>query len=497
MAYTNDEKKIRVEKVLNGLENTARSCIKKKEWNKACAAIKVSARILYDYNQRYTDTKLENQITEIAAHYKVKYKNELTFEKQDNNIILFYDGFGFDVRGVARYHLNALVKNNYQVLYVTRKKCEDGLANLHAITEGKQVEWIYLDMESGKDYSHWIEDLLHVFIKYKPKAASFYTTPWDVAGAVAFAAYEGKGNRYLIDLTDHAFWLGVNSNDYFCGSREMSASNQFFKRGIPKEKLIKLGVNFDDVESDDDHSGLPFAVEESKYIFSGGSLYKTLGDPNNYFYKIIDHILSEHKEVKFLYAGRGDDSEMKKLINRYPSRVYLIPERKDFYYLIQHCILYLNTYPMFGGMMMKYAALAGKIPITLKHSSDSDGLLINQEASRIEYEDYQSLIDDVDQLLNDEEYLRSREKLLIGTVMTEERFVRNVKCAIENQQTDYKHDLTKEIDTSEFILEYLNRFDLSKEWVAFSRLDSCLLLDHPFLFVKIGIKKFVGKYFNR
>lgn len=115
---------------------------------------------------------------------------------------------------------------------------------------------------------------------------------------LSFSLFEGKIDRHLIDLTDHAFWIGVNCNDYFLGSREMSASNQFFKRHIPKEKLIKLGVNLI-VDRCDTHEKLPFDVTKERYIFSGGALYKTLGEEQNTYYKIVDHICNIIKTLNF------------------------------------------------------------------------------------------------------------------------------------------------------------------------------------------------------
>lgn len=44
---------------------------------------------------------------------------------------------------------------------------------------------------------------------------SFYTTPNDVAGALVFNRFKDLVTRIQIDLTDHAFWLGINSVDYF------------------------------------------------------------------------------------------------------------------------------------------------------------------------------------------------------------------------------------------------------------------------------------------
>ena len=55
---------------------------------------------------------------------------------------------------------------------------------------------------------------------------------------------------------------------------------------------------------------------------------------------------------------------------------------------------------MFGGMMMKYSALAGKLPITLRHNADSDGLLLNQKQAKIEYDQIDDLLKDVHSLFS-------------------------------------------------------------------------------------------------
>lgn len=457
MIIANKQKK--VDRLLGKLNDTANNSIKKKHYEKAMAAIASSGKIQYMYNQRYTDTALEDDILEIAKRKKEIYIDKIRKMKTQNNTVLFYDGFGLDTRGVAIMYLNALAKNNYHIIYVTKNEAKEQQPEIHKILCNANVTWKYISMRDS--YTDWMEELTNIIVDTVPKALFFYTTPNDVSGAVSFALFEGICDRFLIDLTDHAFWLGTKCNDFFLGSREMSASNQYYKRGIPKEKLIKLGVNLI-VEEGEEHNGLPFNVEQERYIFSGGSLYKTLGDEDNTFYRIVEHVLKKHNDIKFLYAGNGDKIQMEYLLKKYPKRAFLIDERKDFFYLIKNCTLYLNTYPMFGGMMMKYSALAGKIPVTLKHSSDSDGLLLNQKQAKIEYECFDSLVNDMDRMLSDEEYLKERESLLEGTVITEDRFVNNVRGVIEEHKTDYEHEII-EIDTSEFQREFYERFDYKKE----------------------------------
>lgn len=451
------EKAITVQRLLDRLAAITKKSLQRKDYETALSAIYCSAYTQYIFNQSYTDVFLEEMLKQIAEEIKPAYQQQLSQIEADSNTVVFYDGFGLDTRGVAGMYLRSLKNNGYHIVYVTKKSSENSLPSLMGILEGTDAVCEFVDMDGS--YLQQTDALIRVFMRHRPKAMLFYTLPYDVAGCAAFHLYEGIGKRYLIDLTDHAFWLGTGCNDYFLGSREMSASNQLFGRGIPKEKLIKLGVNLV-VDTQRQPEPLPFDVANSRYIFSGGSLYKTLGDEENTYYRIVDHILRNHKDVKFLYAGAGDESQMRLLLDKYPQQAFLISERKDFYYLIAHSVFYLNTYPMFGGMMMKFSAHAKKIPVTLRHNADSDGLLLDQAAAKIEYDSYAALVEDVDRLLTDEAYLRSREALLEGKTITQQRFDGNLRSAIETQSTDYDHAYEKQ-NTTEFIAEYYRRFRIA------------------------------------
>lgn len=458
--------------------------IKKSQFNNSLNEIKKLARVLYDFNQVYTDDFLEEKAYEISKTFSEKYTQYLQHYKPNSNTVLFYDGFGLDVRGVSKMYLNALKKNNYKIIYIVSKQ-EEEMPETRKILLDSNFSWEVINL-NVLNISQ-IELLITLVLKYQPKAMFYYTTPWDVIGYEMFCVFEGLIDRYLIDLTDHAFWLGRKCNDFFCGSREMSASNQHFGRKIEKYKCIKLGVNLV-IDTYQNHDNLPFDVLQKKYIFSGGALYKTLGDSNNYYYKIIDYILYNFSDLYFLYAGNGDTTQMDKLIMKYPNRCFLINERKDYYYLIENCVLYLNTYPMFGGMMMKYAANAKKIPITLKHNDDSDGLLLNQKSALIEYESYDELIKDITLLLKDDNYRKRREDLLERTIISEKRFIDNIQSLLEYHKTDYKHDFI-ELDTKQFKKEFYDRFDINdiitKENIKY-------LLSMPIIYFFI-IKKIIKK----
>ncbi|MCR5012588.1 MAG: hypothetical protein K6A72_09605, partial [Lachnospiraceae bacterium] len=210
-----------------------------------------------------------------------------------------------------------------------------------------------------------------------------------------------------------------------------------------------------------------------KILFSGGALYKTI-DENSTYYRLIKRLLDENNDLLFLYAGNGMTDELDSILKDYRGRAYKIDERKDLYQVMKNITLYINTYPIIGGLMTQYAAAAGKIPLILKFDDESEGILIGQEERKIEYYSDDDLAEDVHKLLSDDEYLRKREKLLEDSLITEREFEDQLGKAIEDGHTDYDFAI-KEYDDLRLKETYIDRFDMDeyRSNVAIKR-NSCL-----------------------
>ena len=166
--------------------------------------------------------------------------------------------------------------------------------------------------------------------------------------------------------------------------------------------------------------------DKTKVIFSGGALYKTFSG-DNLFYTTIDDILSQEKNVYFWYAGNGDDSKIKVLKEKFPKRVFFTKERKDLYQLLCNCDVYYSTYPICGGLMFQYAAIAGKVPLTLKNSEITDGFLLKQKDLHIEFLSPDDLKEECIHLLTDEVYCKNRSEEMKCAVISKEKFDSLVK----------------------------------------------------------------------
>lgn len=452
---TSEEKLNYINEYLIKLMSISEKAIVNKKYNQALAALSAYCEIQYLINQKYYDEKTEDLLLHLSREIICVPKNFFP----DNNTILFYDGFGLDLRGWAASYARALSSLGYAVVYVAPLQSQNNIPHIQKeISQGKGIIE-YVDFK--KNYIECVESLSNIFNQYKPKTAFFYTKPYDVSAATVFDAYYGKVTRIQVDLTDHAFWVGVKAVDKCIESRDLGVSNAIYHRGINRTNIVRMdGCPYINREISDEP--LPIDIEKEKYIFSGGSLYKTLGDEDLYFYKILDYILEKHTEVKFIFAGRGDDTELKKIIQKFPQRAFHIQEREDFFRLFQNCIFFLNTYPMFGGLMMRYSALAGKIPLTLKHGSDNEGLLYQQEELGIEFDTFEDIVKEADKLILDENYRSEKEKKLTGSVTTEEEYAMRIQMVIENGKTDLSFGQVPEIDTSKFRAEYLERFSPNK-----------------------------------
>lgn len=481
--------KTRLDKEIKKLKRKINYYSKKNNYDSALAVISICARILYTVNQSYSDDFLEDSLLNISN--KIFTKN-LSDDVYKDNVILFYDGFGLEYRGLAQIYLKALVKIGH-VIYITKSSRKDSISGLIKIVEvNGEVAFI-----TESTYLQTINELDSLVKRYKPKNMFMYTVPDDVVVPIVFNKYSGIANRFQINLTDHAFWLGAKFVDYCVEFRSYGVTVSNMYRKIDMNKLVVLPY-YPIIDYDKEFQGYPFGYNESKnrLIFSGGSLYKTLGGGNKY-YDIVRYILDNHKDIIFWYAGFGDSTEINKLIKQYPGRVYLTEERTDLFQILSRCYFYLSTYPICGGLMFQYAAMAGKVPLTLKHDDITNGFLIGQQNLNIEFTSLDDIYKQIDFLFNNPQTVNEYSKVLKSTVISSQDFEVQLRKLINEQATDFKVE-TEQINTDDFIKTYLERLtnnDITKCYAQRSFFRSILRV-YPVKFVCIycarKIRKFLG-----
>ena len=414
----------KTERLLSRLKEVAGIAIQKKKYERALMAISAAAQISYEYNQFYVGTELEEMLAMIAEHMQ-----EPDAECVDHNRILFYDAFGFDTRGVALMYLNALQKNGYEIVYVTARDKIDHQPRIDRVLNG--AHYFKESIDSQQPYLVQVQQLNALFMKYKPGSAFYYTYPKDVVGWLAFRLQKEHCKRYLIDLTDHAFWLGASFFDYNFEFRCYGKTVSVEKRALKEEQLLYLPYYPIFPKAPIEFQGFPNFPKDSIKIFTGGSFYKMFGR-NGEFFGIIDSLLSLSEKVIVLIAGSGDlrllNHQLHNLIHR--DRIYYIGNRKDINEVFRHIDIYLDTYPVNGGLMEQYA-IANFKPILvygqyteLSIDSQYGAGYIPKFSSENEFLDY------ADKLISDDKYriaeATRNAKCVQGEKVFNETFIRLV-----------------------------------------------------------------------
>lgn len=445
-------------KIIERLRINIKKALFKNKTEKALEIMRVLAKLLYFLNQEYKDDNLESELNHVVENLFGSVTEQIkgTDSDYNENKVIFYDGFGLNSRGLALIYLKALLQRRY-VIYVVDKRRETFIPDIIKLLQEHQAKIVYLHGRSAIDDCYELKQIIE---ENRPGHLFLYTTPWDISGISVFNYYNDKRvTRYQINLTDHAFWLGVNAFDYCIEFRDYGAyiSNEF--RGIRIDKL-RLLPYYPIIDYNKEFEGIPFEFDSSrqKLIFSGGSLYKTLG-ADNLYYQFVRHMLNTHPEVVFWYAGEGDDSQLRLLMHDYPRRVHHTKERKDLYQVLLHSYMYLNTYPMVGGLMFQYAAIAGKVPLTLKYDDCANDCLIGQSQLGVEFDALDAFYDEMERLLSDPEYASKKGEALKSAVISQREFEDELEKIMRGEHTKFPIAL-KQIDTSGFQKTYIERLTL-------------------------------------
>ena len=421
---------------------------------RAAAMLSVCGELLYESNQSYTDDRLESYMEALS---ELTNDDRFSGIKGKEKTVLFYDGFGTDTRGLALVYLKALIGLGYKIIYVSPLHSRDKQPVIDSLLAGTETVKEYVDFRH--QYLKQQEGLQQIILKHEPSIVFYYSLPNDIAGLLCFMQLKGIVKRYFINLTDHAFWIGRDAADHYIEFRGYGKSVSIQHRKLGKEKLIDLPF-YPYIHKDTEFKGFDFNTEGKKILFSGGALYKTIDEKGTY-YKLITRLLDENKDLILLYAGYGMTDELDKVLKNYEGRAYKVDERKDLFQLMKNITLYLNTYPIIGGLMTQYAVAAGKLPLILKFDDECEGILIGQGERKIEYSSADALAEDVQKLLSDDDYLRKREKLLENSLITEREFENQLGKAIKNGYTDFDFEV-KEYDDLRLRETYIDRFDMDE-----------------------------------
>ena len=431
---------------------------------KTICYLKFLTNLYYEINYKMTEDVFED-ITK-------KVSNDLlgtTIIKPVNkNIVMFYDGFGLISRGLANIYIDALEKLGYDIVWVLYEQASDVLEIKEKYKERTNISFEIIPklpiLERMRYLQRIIENILpqHIFI---------YTTPSDVAGIGTISTIQGDATRYLIDLTDHAYWLGKCAVDYIIGFRNYGFNIAVKYRKIEEEKILILPY-YPEKRDNTEFAGLPFNDKKHDFVFSGGSVYKIEGD--NTYEEIVINILNTYPELYFVYAGNGYSSKLNSIKQLYPNRFFQIEERKDLEQILRRAKFCLGTYPLGGGLMTQYALQNNCIILQLCNDkggmTDPTTYLLNPDDVNCVFYDKKDLIEEIKRIMNNLEYCNIKKEKLAGKVISEEDFRKQLGFVLSEHRTDYISYL-EEINVDFFLKPY-------KERVSYERYCDIIYYSH-------------------
>lgn len=344
-----------VEKLYDFFKRKAEISFNKRRYNLALKYIQCCAHIAYDISFRFADETLDNIIYQIASDI---LKN-LTLDSETNNRNRFvlFDCYPNDNRGLSEQYLGALMCNQIEFLYIIENYAPDKTKNIiEKISKYDKADILILDSENSI-----IEKASVAYkkiVEFQPSKALLHLLPWDVVGCLVFSTLTGI-ERYMIDLTDHAFWLGINCFDYLIEFRDFGYTIAINRRNVLKEKIIYLPYYPIFVNSN--FVGFPFKKRMGQtLLLTGGTYYKTFGD-NYKFYEVLKKILENHPSLIVLFVGSGDKKYIDDFIkqNHFEDRLFLLGNRTDIAEVFRHSDIYLSSYPIGGGLMAQLASVSG------------------------------------------------------------------------------------------------------------------------------------------
>lgn len=447
------EKKKKVDHISEKLKKILKKANAQGNWELMMEAVEAFAFIHCSWNQIYTDAEIEEAVQTIRDKVAV---TPFSGEDIHKKTVVFHDGFGVDAwDGLMYIYVKALLSLGYRVIHISSIDVENRQPQFKELVKNEDVIFEYYCM-GGANRIIQAKDICRIINQYKPAMAFLYIAPWDTAAVLAYSWYNGIIKRYMINATDHTFWIGHSAFDVCVEFRNYGAYLSAKHRHIDCSKLVILPF-YPTINRTNEFEGFPFETDGYKIVFSGGAPYKTY-DSNNTFFKLVLSMLEKHDDVIFVYAPKSEELNCKEIEKKFPTRFFLIEKRKDLFELLKHVYLYLSTYPLGGGLMTQYAVTAGKYPLTVADNDAHSGVLLGNDERELYYGSIEELEEDLDRMLKDPAYLEQKEKKLCNRVITEEKFAEELNNIIENGCSQYSID-DRDFDSSDFEKIFAERFD--------------------------------------
>lgn len=385
--------------------------------------------------------------------------------------------------------------NEYEILYISLQKNKEIMYNILKKLASYNKADIYFAKSNIKKCNEIVEKIIY----FQPSKILYHSAPWDTIGYVILSYFDKSAiDRFLINLTDHAFWIGRDCIDFFLEFRSYGANISLNHRNIESKKLLIIPY-YPIQNSEIEFKGFPFNSNGKKIILSGGSLYKIYG--NSIFLDIVRYILNNYTNTIFYYLGNGNEKPLIDYIqkNKYENRFFYDKERKDINEVIKRCYFYLGTYPLAGGLMSQLAVKNKKIPVAFTEKkylmNNIDELFINNENKEFTLYSLNDVYKEISELIENNEYYNQKTSKLDNKIISVKKFSELLHNIIENKKSIFKIQ-RYEIDIDAFSQIYFdqeNNYIRSYNNYFLTKKNILVFIQFPIYF----LNKVINKYFNK
>lgn len=434
-------------------KQNAQKSLEHNQYDNCLKYLKAACRTAYTFYIGFTDDEIESMLKELST--KVQKKGY----KKGNPCCVFYDTFSQDAQGLTMQYVDAIIAAGWEMLYITEFGLDDPRSARLKKTLADYSQATIITLPKSKKGMAKAQFVYDVIMDYTPDKLFIHVHPSAVEAVTAFYALPKEITKYQINLTDHTYWVGAECFDYSFEFREYGASLSVGRRGILQDHVFLLP--YYPMMKEAEFQGFPTASEGKVKIFSGASFYKII-DENDTFFKLNKAILDTNPNAVTLFAGGGDMKMLNGLIEKYGLRGRFIPigQRNDIFECYKHSDIYLNSYPLGGGLMAQFAAHAGLPMLALANSASGgriEEMVCQKGQEKITFPNIDALVAEVTRLVNDTNYRKLRGQAMRDCVISVEEFNRNFEESVTSGKTQYPLTIEENVK-----LHYLNVDDKLK-----------------------------------
>ena len=430
----------------------AQRCFERRQYDDCLKFLKVACHTAYTFYIGFTDTEIESLLQGMSE--KISKKKHVGGAAR----CVFYDTFSQDSQGLTMQYVDAIIDAGWEMLYVTEFGLEDPRSVRLKQTLGDYSKAKVITVPSDKKGMAKVQFIYDTIMDFAPNKLFMHIHPRAVEAVTAFYALPKEITRYQINLTDHAYWVGQGCMDYVFEFRDYGASLSVSRRGFSQSHVLLLPY-YPMMKKTEFH-GFPNEAEGKVKIFSGASYYKII-DENDTFFKLNKFILDANPNAVTLFAGGGDMDLLNGLIEKYGLQGRFIPigQRNDIFECYKHADIYLNSYPLFGGLMGQMAAHAA-LPIlsfAKKGAGVIEEVVCQKQKEQITFYDVDAFVSEATRLINDAGYRKQRGQAMKSCVISVEEFNCSFRECVSTKESPYSMTIDKNVK-----LHYMNIEDKLK-----------------------------------